>query len=82
MMRSVWVSMMSNPFGAMAPAWASPQYLPCPDAHYPGRSHRPCQPPQRVVMCGTLFLFAQANAKHQSRERHSGLCVDEPCAPW
>jgi hypothetical protein len=29
-MRSVWVSMMSNPFIAMAPAWASPQYLPSP----------------------------------------------------
>ena len=28
MMRSVWVSMMSNPFSAMASAWASPQYLP------------------------------------------------------
>src|ERR1700737_3203167 len=34
--------------------------------------------PRSASSCGTLFLFAQANAKHQSRERHSGLCVDEP----
>jgi hypothetical protein len=31
MMTSVWVSMMF-PFSAMASAWASPQYLPSPDA--------------------------------------------------
>jgi hypothetical protein len=30
MMTSVWVSMMLNPFSAMASAWASPQYLPSP----------------------------------------------------
>ena len=61
MMRSVWVSMMSSPFSAMA--WLGLLHNIClrPDAHYLGRCHRPCQPPQRVVMCGTLFLFAQAN---------------------
>lgn len=37
-----------------------------PDAHYLGRCHRPCQPPQRVVMCGTLFLFARPYETHMT----------------
>ena len=60
MMRSVWVSMMSNPFSAMAPAWASPQYSPSPGCTLSGRSHRPCQPPQRVVTCGTHAVLLRS----------------------
>jgi len=26
----------------------------------------PCQPPQRVVMCGTLFLFARPYEMHMT----------------